>query len=100
MAAVSRYQYARTRNRVHRVVIEGGRAFKVENCNLDDVARLNLVDEMPEGTKCRWCFAGWVPLGSTETPAELEVAPTAAPTASKALGPSGTLTEDARPVDG
>ena len=54
------YRYARTRNRVHRVVIEGGRAFKVENCNLDDVGFLNLVDIIPEGQKCRWCWAGYV----------------------------------------
>jgi len=53
------YRYARTRNRVHRVVIEGGRAFKVENCNLDDVGFLNLVDVIPEGTRCSWCWAGY-----------------------------------------
>jgi hypothetical protein len=56
---VSTYQYARTRNRVHRVIIEAGRAFKVENCNLDDVAMLRLQDDVPEGTKCKWCWAGY-----------------------------------------
>ena len=54
------YRYARTRNRVHRVVVEGGRAFKVENCNLDDVGFLRLEDQVPEGQKCAHCWAGWV----------------------------------------
>lgn len=53
------YRYARTRNRVHRVYVEGGRAFKVENCNLDDVGFLHLDDVLPEGQKCAYCWAGW-----------------------------------------
>lgn len=55
------YRYAATRNRVHRVIVEGGKAFKVEQCNLDDAAFLHLDDVEPAGTHCAYCWAGWVP---------------------------------------
>ncbi len=54
------YRYAKTRNRVHRVFIEGGKAFKVEQCNLDDVGFLHLDDVEPDGQHCAYCWAGWV----------------------------------------
>lgn len=54
------YRYARTKNRVHRVFVDGGKAFKIEQCNLDDVAFLRLEDLEMEGTHCAYCWAGWV----------------------------------------
>ena len=71
------YRYARTRNRVHRVYVEGGRAFKVEQCNLDDVGFLHLDDVVPEGQHCAYCWAGWVEptpeqAAAGETPAQPE----------------------------
>lgn len=52
------YKYARTKNRVHRVHVEGGRAFKVEQCNLDDAAYFGLDDEPAAIQHCAYC---WVP---------------------------------------
>lgn len=51
------YRYAATRNRVHRVYVVGARAFKVEQCNLDDAKYMLLVDEPPEDrTHCKYCW--------------------------------------------
>jgi hypothetical protein len=72
------YRYAETRNRLHRVYIEGGRAFKVENCNLDDVGFLNLQDNIPTPAKpkCAYCWAGYV----EPTPEQEAAAAAATPT--------------------
>lgn len=50
------YLYARTRSRVHRVYVDHGTAYKVEQCNLDDAVYGNLLTEAPEGTRCRYCW--------------------------------------------
>lgn len=50
------YKYAQTRNRVHRVYVEGGQAYKVEQCNLDDASYFQLLDIAPEGTHCKYCW--------------------------------------------
>lgn len=54
------YRYAQTKNRVHRVIVEGGKAFQVEQCNLDDAAYTRLEDIAPDGTRCAYCWRGWV----------------------------------------
>ena len=81
------YRYVATRNRVHRVIVEGGKAFKVEQCNLDDVAFLHLDDVEPDGKHCAYCWAGWVEPSPAEQAAAAEEARAAPP-----------IPEDAKPV--
>ncbi len=79
------YRYAHTRNRVHRVIVEGGKAFKVEQCNLDDVGFLKLDDVEPPGVHCAYCWAGWVE--PTPEQAAAEAAAAAAAPAADAIPP-------------
>lgn len=50
------YRYAQTRNRVHRVHVEGGRAFVIERCNLDDARYFGLDEVEPAGIHCAYCW--------------------------------------------
>lgn len=69
------YRYVQTASRVHRVVLNGGQAFRVPLCNLSDRALLRMQDDEPPGIHCPHCWVGWEPPSETEAEEHAGCAP-------------------------
>jgi|SoimicmetaTmtLPB_FD_contig_31_29763580_length_486_multi_3_in_0_out_0_2 hypothetical protein len=51
----TRYIRVRPSGPIHKVFVENGRRYSVEQCNIDDAAEFSLFVTRPEGRGCKHC---------------------------------------------